>query len=399
LRRERSREGRTGPSIELAVSLCPDPARKQLLERTLRILDFRSGSATSSERDLELEAALEGKRRIAYLVGGADTVDEAAGLRSRVRSLLERAHEELTEQGPSLKPDLILSGGTDNGVPGIAAELGRKWGIPVHGWLPGGATPAPAVVPHFTKGRDFSIRDQLDMWEDLLSSGTNPEEITVLATKGGLIADAELSLSAALGAKVAYLSVNNAFPRCHLNTKRLQLALPEDSLTLRAYLVRSWDPPPGKNDPDYEAEIFRRALAAHKAYLDTNSGTRGSHDEAMRTWKALDTQRRESNLDQAVFHYWYLKEVGIDPEGDPKTVANDFRELLKTESRDKEILSELEHGRWVTEKVMAGFKKGARSYSESTHSDIECWTDMEFRVQSYDRSAIAAIPDLWHDEV
>jgi hypothetical protein len=99
----------------------------------------------------------------------------------------------------------ILSGGTSNGVAGLAAALGTRPLIRSVGYLPAGReedADARYDEVRVTPGADFGVLEPLRAWSDLLASDIEASAVAVLGVGGGGIAAFEFRLALVLGARV-----------------------------------------------------------------------------------------------------------------------------------------------------------------------------------------------------
>lgn len=61
-----------------------------------------------------------------------------------------------------------------------------------------------------------------------------------------------------------------------------------------------------------------------------------------------------------------------------------------------ELLAEMEHTRWVAERVLAGWTYAVKPKNETrrTNPNLIPWADLEGTIKKYDRDAVTAIPGL-----
>lgn len=105
----------------------------------------------------------------------------------------------------------ILSGGTSSGVAGVVGNLqerDKEDNIHTVGYLPRGQweyrdTRYSELVA--TEGSDYSVREPLQYWADLLEQGVNPAEVLIVGYNGGEISAFEYRLGFVLGARVVLL--------------------------------------------------------------------------------------------------------------------------------------------------------------------------------------------------
>ena len=364
--------------------------------------------------------------------------------RKELTKLLVKATKPISKKGMKCEPEYVLSGGTNSGISKVAAEFGEQTGVPVHGWLPTNAQPAKGVKPHHHKPKDeFSVKQPLAMWKYLGERGAiGRGSLVVVATSGGPIASAELAIAAACDVPIALLpfgdpETTEAAVRLFRPEKR-QLVIPNDAMALRAFLLRSWgviELPPDPESDSLDSALKEAAVQVHKDYRAKQSARKEDPEPAAETWRKLKKDLKKSNLDQAATHVHYLREAGITVHGsriDGKA-AKQMRAKLEEDSKLKERLSELEHGRWMVERFELGIKRGPRPYrgdppdhstlwvrikaffaglannlfhdgkkveerteiKDRTHSDVVAWRDLPREVRDQDRDAIEGIPEIY----
>lgn len=382
------------------------------------------------------------RSRTLYLVGGADSMKKAD--QDALHALLNKATRPLNTNGFSCQPEYILSGGTDSGVSKVAAKYGKELKVPVHGWLPRGENSAQEVIPHPHK-ESFSIDQPLEMWKELEHHGAvKPASIAVVATSGGEIANAELAIAAACNLPIALLPFGD--PEKTEEAVRLfdpgkrQLVIPNDPMALRAFLLRSWgiiQAPLNARGGVQSTFLEQAALKVHKNYRAKQSARANDPEPAEESWRDLQDDLKQSNLDQAAAHIHYFEEAGIGVSGNRITprAAEQMQEVLGNNQSLRRKLAKLEHGRWMIERMEKGVKRGPRPYrgdspdhssawtrfkgffaelfnnvfrggktdkeeskkefKDFTHSDLVAWRDLPWEVKSQDYDAIDGIPEIY----
>jgi ppGpp synthetase/RelA/SpoT-type nucleotidyltranferase len=140
------------------------------------------------------------------LVAGSAKLDPGENLADYER-VLRTAFADFT--------GLVISGGTAQGVPGLVGRLARESSdrIVAVGYLPAHvkSTSTSTRSPDYhelreTTGVHFSPLEPLQAWTDLLASGVNPADVTLIALGGGPIAALEYRLALILGARVIVAS-------------------------------------------------------------------------------------------------------------------------------------------------------------------------------------------------
>ena len=145
---------------------------------------------------------------------------------------------------------LVVSGGTSDGVSGLAGSLSECFGerVTAYGYLPTHIPDGAPVDERYdalrrTSGSGFSIAEGLQAWADLIASGVRPVKVKLLAVSGGTIAEAEYRVALALGCMVGVVS----------GSGRAADRLLEDP---------DWVAAPNLTRLDADAESIRRFLSA-----------------------------------------------------------------------------------------------------------------------------------------
>ena len=134
---------------------------------------------------------LEGAGRVAIIAGAAGSLHASAG--PELARLLGTAlcHYD----------GVILSGGTAVGVPGIVGAVAREHGLSqsLVGYAPEGRAdlhlyPTVRETPGTS---EFSVREPLAMWADIIDANIPIENVRLLAFPGNEITTAEIVLARA----------------------------------------------------------------------------------------------------------------------------------------------------------------------------------------------------------
>ncbi|MBX7211543.1 MAG: NAD-binding protein [Verrucomicrobiaceae bacterium] len=124
--------------------------------------------------------------------------------------------------------------------------------------------------------------------------------------------------------------------------------------------------------------------SANRAELDK--------DRAMKAWDELDEDLRESNRQQRA--HLAIKMRAVDCEiverSDPRPALSVFADA------EVDLLAELEHRRWMTEKLIAGWTHapGDKNEQRRTSPHLVPWAGLSDKVREYDRATIRSIPAL-----
>jgi tetratricopeptide (TPR) repeat protein len=288
----------------------------------------------------------------------------------------------------------VVSGGTRQGICGLVGEFGESAGPRLHtiGYL-------PAHLPEdadrddryreirVTAGDGFSPLEPLQNWIDVVASGIDPADVTVLGVNGGRIAAVEYRIALALGARVGIVEGSGREAARLVSEGRWDTApnltsLPMDPQTIRAFVsLRA-----AGLDPDVRESLGR---GLHRIYLDRIAESR-REDPARAAWDDLPADLRASNLAQAEAIAEKFEAIGCSirrAAGDPVLLALTDEEI--------EILAEMEHGRWNAERLAAGWRWGPYRDPDAGESPyLVPWADLPDPVREHDRVFVRHIPDL-----
>jgi hypothetical protein len=309
--------------------------------------------------------------RVAIFAGGADSMEEAT--RAAIGELLLKA---------LLKFDgLVLTGGTDVGLPGAVRDAAAQRGVRLVGYAPRGLGD-PGVTLRNTDGADeFSVREPLAMWADIFAAGVPMHTVRVVVFPGGPITTGEVLLARALGAKIVWIGLPategaRLAERLPIDSDGV-LEVPVDAMTLRSFLT--WSPGPTL-DPELQHQL---AKYAHDAYREKQRGEKPPDDPAMADWERLLPTLQHSNLDQVNDLANKLAVVG-------KRLARNGEPLALTVEQI-ELLAEMEHGRYNYERLSAGWQLGQRHVADHVSPHLTPWAALEDKYRQWDRDAILSI--------
>jgi hypothetical protein len=169
------------------------------------------------------------------------------------------------------------------------------------------------------------------------------------------------------------------------------LWLPRDPMTIRAF-VRASAPQseatPGEASIT-EACAMPLAQAIHAAFLAENPDP--VSDPARLPFDQLREDLKLSNMDQARYAVTVLGRAGHGvrrQEGEPAPVALGDAEV--------ETMAEMEHGRWVVERLLQGWRYGTPRDAERRISPhLVAWQDLPDAIKQRDRNTVRAWPDIF----
>jgi len=221
------------------------------------------------------------------------------------------------------------------------------------------------------------------MWTDILAAGIPPGSVSLIACPGGPITRAEILLARALGATVAWLdpegeapiSLDDDLPGGAQDI----IELPPDAMSIRAVISRT-----ELEDAELRDHI---AKLTHAQYRSQQPPERLERDPACATWDRLLPVFRASNRAQADDIPNKLAMLGLrlerlDAGGRP----------LKLTERQIQQLAEMEHGRYVFDRLEAGWRHGDRDANRGRSPYFVPWTELTQAERYWDLSAVETIP-------
>jgi hypothetical protein len=278
---------------------------------------------------------------------------------------------------------VVLGGGTASGVSGVVARAANGYGVPTVGYVPTGAGDTDLYVNlRETDGHGFSELEPLAMWADILAAGLAPEQVSLIACPGGPITRAEILLARAMGARVGWLDpeeetplpLDDDLPGGAENI----LQLPSDAMSVRALIVQT-----ELDDPELRDHF---AKLTHAEYRSKQTAGRLSGDPACAPWERLLPIFRASNRAQADDVKNKLAMIGMRIE---RTDAGGRR--LQLSEQAVQLLAEMEHGRYVVDRLQAGWQLGDRDANRGRSPYFLPWTDLTTDERFWDVSAVRTI--------
>lgn len=322
----------------------------------------------------------------------------AGGTSKKIEAEKQYYHRLLIQAFDAFEGTMI-SGGTTRGIPGIVGAIAKEQqasgnsSMEVIAYLPK-SMPADVSADRryheliVTEGNDFNPVQPLHYWADLLASGVRPHEVKVLAVNGGPITAFECRLALALGATVGIMGGGGEAPadlrqEADWWSKEKLLWLPHDSSALRAFVS------PAKSSLRREL-VERLGKAIHGEFLQDNR--QKSADPVMMPWKELREDLRDSNRQQAAYAEDVLRKLGYGLR--PTTKRKVARPSFK--ASEVEAMAEMEHGRWVVERLGNGWKYGSkRDALNKISPHLVSWNDLPDEVKEYDRKAVLGWPKIF----
>lgn len=296
----------------------------------------------------------------------------------------------------------VCSGGTENGVSGIVGSLDNPEGkILKRGYLPSEGRPMEKFICIQTVSGSFTALDPLMLWADILISGVPPENVRVLGVRGGEISAFEYQLALLLRAKVGLIPESGGSCRrtsedsdwSHFayqnGEKNCLFRLPADVETLKAFLNPTG---PAKIIDPKSRENMAQAL--HEGYSkDARAGIFNTHKN-IAPWEKLDDTFKKSNFALIDHIEEKLKRVKLSL----RKVSKRSPALYLFDPDQLAALAEMEHGRWVVERLEDGWTLGERNDEKKIRPQLVAWSELPESEKEKDYNAIKRLPEMLADE-
>jgi hypothetical protein len=134
----------------------------------------------------------------------------------------------------------------------------------------------------------------------------------------------------------------------------------------------------------------RIARAIHENYRHDQAGRKPADDPAMAEWDRLPKHLRESNHSQARHILEKLDAIGCAVED----ARDGGRDLVSFTDAEIELMAEMEHDRWVSERRADGWTPGERDPFAKTTPYLVGWEELPDEVREWDREPVRRIPEL-----
>ena len=132
------------------------------------------------------------------------------------------------------------------------------------------------------------------------------------------------------------------------------------------------------------------ARAIHERYRENQADRKPADDPAMGGWDELPEHLRKSNRAQAADTFEKLHAIGCTVrEAGVGTIS-----LLSFSDDEIERMAEMEHDRWMAERLADGWTLGERDHDAKTSPYLVSWAELPEHVREWDREAVRPIPEL-----
>jgi ppGpp synthetase/RelA/SpoT-type nucleotidyltranferase len=296
----------------------------------------------------------------------------------------------------------IISGGTTAGISGLVGDVQERYkrDIATIGYVPR-LTAVDATIDgryseiRKTDGSGFSPLEVVDYWSDLIASGIAPSNVKLIGIEGGQVSAAEYRIALALGASVGIVE-ESGYEAAKLlsdgdwNSSANLLRLTEDAFIMQAFVG------PGLSQlvPNTRETIARMIHEEYRESQRKDQRDKLDQEPNMADWDALRTDLRESNLEQA--DHIKAKLRGIKYSMHEVGKENIKRtELPQLTDGQIELLAEMEHARWIVERLRAGWTYGPeKDLDRKVSPYLVPWRKLPDNVRKWDRDTVCKIPQF-----
>lgn len=316
------------------------------------------------------------------------------GSSEAVREQMETYGKLLIEAFKSFS-GTIISGGTNTGISKLAGDLKKVYPDQIHtiGYLPTNKEEHADMDKRryselrFTNGKSFSPLEATQYWMDIIASEIEPGNVKLLVINGGKISSAECKLASMLGAKVGILQGSGGAPvklfkDSDWNETKTIMQLPADATIISSFL----SPDPPEMGEDMRAPVAREI---HAQYLKSRKEKLETSDPSLEPWEKLDPGLKHSNYKQADQVFDKLELMGYKV----REVTGRKIIVMKFDKEEIEPIAELEHARWVVERLSEGWKPAPEKDVEKKLSPyLISWERLSNNIKKYDRDTVKNIP-------
>jgi hypothetical protein len=140
--------------------------------------------------------------------------------------------------------------------------------------------------------------------------------------------------------------------------------------------------------PDMRETIAR---AIHESYRTARATSTNIKDVTMLEWEKLPASLKESNREQADDIFEKLRRIGCTVH----KVSRRRVALLTFTKEEIEMMAEMEHARWNSERLREGWKLGKKKdATNKTSPYLVPWAKLPENVREWDRETVRKIPEL-----
>ncbi len=296
----------------------------------------------------------------------------------------------------------IISGGTIAGISGLVGDVQERYkgDIATIGYVPQLTSVEATIDKRYnevrkTEGSGFSALEAIDYWSDIIASRTAPTDVKLVGMEGGQVSAMEYRIALALGASVGIIE-GSGYEAAKLlsdsdwNTSPNLLRLSEDAFTVQAFVGS------GLSKLALETRETIAQLIHEQYREEQRCDQRDALDKEpnMADWDALRTDLRESNLEQADHIKMKLRAIGYTMREVGKENVT-LAKLPEFTDDEIELLAEMEHARWVVERLRAGWTYGPeKDLARNVSPYLVPWQKISDNVRKWDRDTVRKIPQF-----
>ncbi|MCI0413985.1 AAA family ATPase [bacterium] len=147
-------------------------------------------------------------------------------------------------------------------------------------------------------------------------------------------------------------------------------------------------------DVIFAGYVEKIAMAVQEKYREQNRGIKPAGHPAMEPWEKLSEGYRNSNRGVAKDIYAKLQRIHCD--FGPLFVGTTPPGFAFT-PEEIDLLAEMEHERWMREKIEAGFTLGSDDPERKTNPDLKPWSELSETAKNKDHQSVLNLPKILED--
>jgi hypothetical protein len=303
----------------------------------------------------------------------------------------------------------VISGGTKSGIPGEVGDVAHRMNrlemkkFYLISYLPE-SLPPDAIEDKDnydkifrTKAHNFSARELITYWTDIILSGIKPEDLIVLGINGGRISDLEYRLALGFGVKVGLVQNSGraasgilADPDWKMHPNIIDL--PQDELITWSFVHQNR---PSTLSPE---DIEKAAPKVHNYYIKKKWEIGDTTDNSMKPWKKLPESLKKSNRKQIAFIERVLNKVDLGMRPSKKPEFFDLDQNFEARRTYIDVMAELEHARFVVERLNEGWVAGTvKDIGQKVSPYLGPWEEIPEDIKKYDVDAVENFQELLNE--
>lgn len=295
---------------------------------------------------------------------------------------------------------VLVSGGTNAGISGIAQTLGTTGKLLRRGYL--GKNRQYAELDWESpddcvgvRGEESTPCEVLAYWRDAMLAGFNPggteRDCLLLGVDGGVVSAFEYKLAIALGAPAgifndpelaaarggtyvsAWKALNNSPVWCSSTNF---IPLPKDPYIAHVFLRM-----PATTWVSESVPRERLAEQTHNSYRDVVARYLKVMDDYYKDWCDLNDDAKKSNFDQVDALPHILERAGLFlvpwEDGEKLLATGEYEATEEASKGEIELIARLEHARWCVERLSAGWRYGpVRDNVNKLRPQLVSWEEL-----------------------